>query len=302
MKLAENQLRDYVLGALPEAEQTTVEQALLADRDQFDEACALENELVDRYVRNQMPAAERTRFEQHYLTSLLHRERVAIAKAFLEEIDRTPAEVTLPLAWWQRWRASFRMPQLALSGALAAALLLTAGIALWQWRERAQLNDQLAQARQHSQTEVERRATQQQQTVNELTQAQQRNQKLQTELEKLQQPKEPAPAPALLSFLLLSAATRDGNSSPTIIPRNQRNVQLLMPLDGARYAGYQTTLQTVEGRALFSLAARATQDRAFAALTLPATRLTRGDYVVILTGRQANGATEEIDRYFFRVQ
>ena len=297
-----NRIINHLLGALPEGEQTALEQELLADRDKFDEAWAIENDLVDHYVRNELSAAERTRFEQHYLASPVHRERVAIAEALLTELDEMPEAVSTQASWWQRWLDALRLPQLAFSGALTAALLLTFSGALWLWRERAQVNDQLAQLRSQTQAEAERRTAQQQQLADELAQEQQHNQQLKAELEKLQQQKESAPAPALLSFLLTSVTTRNSNSSPTIIPRNQRGVQLLMERDGTAYTSYQAQLQTVEGRALFSPAARVTKDRAFVAVTLPAARLVRGDSVVILSGRKANGGTAEIDRYFFRVQ
>ncbi len=296
------QLHNYLLGALPEAEQTALEQELLADRAKFDEAWAVENDLIDRYVRDEMPNAECARFEQYYLASPLHRERVAIAKTWLAEIDEVSEAVPAKASWWERWREALPMPQLAFSGALAVALLLTLSGALWLWRERAQVNDQLAQLRGQSQAETERRAVLQQQFAHELSQEQRRNQQLKAELDKLQQQKEPVAAPVLLSFLLTSATTRAGNSSPTVIPRNQRGAQLLMELSGATYTSYRATLQTVEGRALFSPSARATKDRAFVAVTLPAARLVRGDYVVILSGRKTNGSTEEIDRYFFRIQ
>ena len=301
-KALKDQLTNYLLGALPEAEQTALEQELLADRDKFDEAWAVENDLVDRYVRNELPTAERARFERHYLASSLHRERVAIAEALLREIDETPTSVPKPHSWWQRWREAFGMPQLAFSGALTAALLLTLSGALWLWRERAQVNEQLAQLRSQTQAEAERRTAQQQQLASELAQEQQRNQQLNAELEKRQPQKESVAAPVLLSFLLTSATTRNSNSSPTVIPRNASGVQLLMERNSVAYSSYQAQLQTVEGRTLSSPTARATKDRAFVAVTLPAARLVRGDYVVILSRRKANGGTAEIDRYFFRVQ
>jgi hypothetical protein len=248
-----------------------------------------------------MAAQERTRFERHYLASSHHRERVAFAEALLHEIDEQAAPQAVAASWWERWRESWRAPQLLFSGALAAALLLSLAAALWLVRARAQLADELVQARRAVQTEAERRTAQQRQLTDELTQEQQRNQQLKAELEKLQQQKESVPAPVLLSFLL-TPATRANDNAPAIIPRQPRKLQLLIALSGARYAGYRATLQTVEGRMLFSQAARLSADRAFAVLKLSAGTLQRGDYVVVLSGRTAQGATEEIDRYFLRVQ
>jgi hypothetical protein len=82
-------IRRYLLGELAEAEQAAFERELLRDRGKFDQVCAVENELVDSYVRGEMSLADRERFEAHYLASPLNRERVAIAQAFLTIIDQT---------------------------------------------------------------------------------------------------------------------------------------------------------------------------------------------------------------------
>lgn len=297
----QNQLRDYLLGALPESEQTALEQSLLNDREKFDEARAVETDLVDRYVRNRLSAKERTQFERNYLASPLHRERVAITEAMLAEFDLSPAIAEPQSSWWRNWQNSFRFPQLIFGGAMAIVLLLTAGVAVWLFRDRAQLNQQMVQLREQSRTEAERRQQELAQQQRQLTEEQARSQQLRAKLDKLQQQKEPVTASAVLSFLL-APATRAANGSPTVIPHKTRSAQLLMELDGTPYPGYQARLQTVEGRAMSDLPARATKDGAFAAVALPLAVTPRGDYVLILNGRKASGDTEELDRYFFRVQ
>lgn len=297
----QNQLRDYLLGTLPESEQTALEQSLLNDREKFDEARAVETDLVDRYVRNRLSAKERTQFERNYLASPLHRERVAIAEAMLAEFDLSPAIAEPSSSWWQSWQNSFRFPQLIFSGAMAIVLLLTAGVAVWLFRDRAQLNQQMVQLREQSRAEAERRQQELAQQQRQLTEEQARSQQLRAELDKLQQQKEPVVAPSVLSFLL-TPATRAANSSPTVISRKSRNAQLLMELGGTPYPGYQAKLQTVEGRALSDLPVRATKDGAFVAVVLPLAVTPRGDYILILNGRKADGSAEELDRYFFRIQ
>jgi anti-sigma factor RsiW len=84
---SEHLIRRYVLGELKEADQTALEQDLLIDRDKFEQARAIENNLIDSYVRGEMSRADREPFEAHYLSSALHRERVAIARVFLTTID-----------------------------------------------------------------------------------------------------------------------------------------------------------------------------------------------------------------------
>ena len=83
----EKLIRRYLLGELPEAEQTAFERELLADREKFDQVWATESRLVDSYVRGEVSRSDRERFEGRYLASPLHRERVAIAELFLQDLD-----------------------------------------------------------------------------------------------------------------------------------------------------------------------------------------------------------------------
>jgi anti-sigma factor RsiW len=95
----ENLIRRYLLGELTEADQAALEQDLLIDNGKFDRVWALENELVDSYVRGEMSRADRERFEGHYLTSSLHRERVAIAESFLTDIDQARRAPAQDISW-----------------------------------------------------------------------------------------------------------------------------------------------------------------------------------------------------------
>jgi hypothetical protein len=77
-----------------------------------------------------------------------------------------------------------------------------------------------------------------------------------------------------------------------------------MELNGNDYADYRAVLQTVEGREIFRRRTgkvRFGKDRAFATLPVKAGEFTKGDYILILLGQTADGRSEELDRYFFRV-
>ena len=104
-----NLIRRYLLGELAETDQAALEQELLLDRGKFDRVWAVENELVDSYVRGEMSRADRERFEGHYLASPLHRGRVAIAESFLTNIDQAVGETVEARAEEPAvpWRAGF---------------------------------------------------------------------------------------------------------------------------------------------------------------------------------------------------
>jgi hypothetical protein len=319
----ENLIYRYLLGELSESEQTAFEQELLADREKFDQVWAAEGALVDSYARGKASRADRERFERGYLASPLHRERVAIAELFLKDIDgqnpdtratEATAEVgpAFPAAsWWSKLFAFSRQPQIAF-GAAMATLLLLAGGAGWLYIERARLTAQIARMRDEAQAE----RSSHQQRERELaakTQGLEKendsrrhdNEQLNAELEGLrrqQQQREPA---VLLSFLLTAAPSRGQNAPPPPqLPLVTSPIQLLMDLNGSQYPSYQTRLQTVEGREIFSQSSGASsgKSRTFATMTVPAGKLAKGDYILILSGRTAKGAVEEIDRFFFQVK
>src|SRR5262245_18784625 len=133
---SENLIRRYLLGELAEADQAALEQELLIDRGKFDRVWAVENELVDSYVRGEMSRADRKRFEGHYLASPLHRERVAIAESFLTDIDRAVGETVEvnekePVVPW-RQRFPLGSPRLVFGVVLVMALLLTFSL-VWSY-------------------------------------------------------------------------------------------------------------------------------------------------------------------------
>ena len=76
----------YLLGDLPEIEQTAVEQEYFADPEKFEEVWAVENDLVDRYVRG-----------RHYF-----RARVSDQFDAVIHIDETRA--VEPLERTTRWQ------------------------------------------------------------------------------------------------------------------------------------------------------------------------------------------------------
>src|SRR5262245_61522936 len=82
----------YLLGDLPETEQIALEQEYFADPEKFEEVWAVENDLIDSYVRGQLSRAEQELFERNYLQTPKHRERVATARKLIETVDRLVVE------------------------------------------------------------------------------------------------------------------------------------------------------------------------------------------------------------------
>jgi len=304
----ENLIRRYLLGELAEADQTALEQGLLADRNKFDRVWDVENKLIDGYVRGEMSRADRQRFEDHYLTSPLHRKRIAIAELFLKDIDQTVGEPDQVVPWWRGVLNFLRRSQPLAGGAFALFLLIALGGG-WGLIERTRLTRQLAKIQNDAETEhaslkqrEQELASRNQELEREIVDERQRREGLNARLEQLRRQQRSTPL-AVPSFLLTPAITRkDTALPPPTIPRSAGKVRLLIELDDNDYANYQLRLRTAEGREVLRRhtgKARLGKDRAFVTLALQAGKLIQGDYVLILSGQTADGKSEEIDRYFF---
>jgi hypothetical protein len=80
-------LEDYLLGLLPEAEAERLDELSITDEEFAWQLRAAEDDLVDGYVRDSLPVTTRARFEEYYLASPRHRERVTFARTLARTAD-----------------------------------------------------------------------------------------------------------------------------------------------------------------------------------------------------------------------
>jgi hypothetical protein len=92
----DRQLTRYLLGQLAEEEAERLDELAIVDDAVAWHLRALENDLVDAYVRGTLDAESRQHFETYYLASPKRRERVRFAERFVRAADATvtPAEQT----------------------------------------------------------------------------------------------------------------------------------------------------------------------------------------------------------------
>lgn len=94
------EIRDYLLGVLPEKQREEIEQRLFSDDDFHLEVEIVEEELFDDYLQNRLLELERRLFETHFLASPLRRQRLQFARAFNDKISsktEVPVTPALPL-------------------------------------------------------------------------------------------------------------------------------------------------------------------------------------------------------------
>jgi hypothetical protein len=89
----ETELRRYLLGELSLEEQVLVEQRLFLDSDYAELLQAVEDDLIDEYLADDLEDGERERFKNHFLLLPEHGADLRIAKALkkYETPDRNPS-------------------------------------------------------------------------------------------------------------------------------------------------------------------------------------------------------------------
>ena len=111
----------YLLGAAPEEQTELLDRLSISDDDFACRLRALEDDLVDAYVRGELSGDTLERFRRFYLSSPLRREKVRFAEALLPLADR---RAPVPVVPARRFTLSF--PRLF--AAAAACLVLAAGV------------------------------------------------------------------------------------------------------------------------------------------------------------------------------
>jgi hypothetical protein len=133
----EVQITSYFLGELSNEEAERLETACFRDNAFAETIFLVEDDLIDRYVRDELTPRDRERFNQFYLTTAARRSKVEVARALnhglLSAPPVRPAQIRAPTESTDR-RGLFvgithSHPLLAY--ALASVLLASAILGLW---------------------------------------------------------------------------------------------------------------------------------------------------------------------------
>ena len=111
----------YILGELPPAEADPLDERSVVDPDFFDRLDAIENDLVDSYVRQELPADLRDRFARGYLATGARADKVRFASALAKRQKRTATVIPM------KPRARHAVPWLL---PLAASIAVV-GLGVW---------------------------------------------------------------------------------------------------------------------------------------------------------------------------
>ena len=278
----------YLLGRLTEEEQARVEDRAFADRDYLGTLNAVEADLIDAYVRGELPQADRRAFEWQFLTSPQRRRKIEFAQA----LSRVTAEVAKPATTWRALLDPIRSwnPALRFAGALGAAICVAGGS--WLVVENASMRSRV------SMLEAQRRDLEM------------RSQRLQRDLAAQVQsrPASEGPrTPIVASLVLMPGLSRAPSRTEQLVL--DRGVQVahieiqLEPRD--EYPRFRADLRTRSGKevlVLGSLVPRRTGDGYTVSMDIPASVLATEEYELGLKGLGDGQDAQDVGYYYFRVQ
>lgn len=303
-------LSEYLLGRLSEQEQEELAERYFADDELFDQLLAVENDLLDQYVRGQLAPDEREGFERYLKRLPDGQHKVGVATA----LTAPSKEVPEPASWWQFLLPLVPRPQSVLQYALAVGLVVMAGGILWLVihsqrlrREDGQLRAQIAQGeaeqealRQKVQA-LEQQFVAQQTRIEQLPGEQKRDQ--QRGNEQAQEIARSKKSPSPFAFLTLTPASRTFSTPDTLVlTRGTKFVSLTVPIkDSEKYLGRPAVLQTTEGEQVQQLRSRQVRSPRLGkavVLRLATSQLTQTSYKLTLTLMAEDGLELAHDYYF----
>lgn len=309
----------YLLGELPDEQQVEIEDRAFSDQEYLASITAVENDLIDEYVRGELSADARQRFESRFLASAERRKRVEFAKALRTVVSESPAvkKVVQPATTWRESLYAFLNglnPAARL--AFVAAALLVFAVAAWLFVETMRLRSQVMtlqaerQSGQNLQQALDAERKRNEELNARLTQEKQQREQTDESLRQLTETPEatkPAPAPVIASLTLLPGLSRSGGEKPNLdLSNDARLVRLNIGIDPEeQYKTFAVELRTLAGREIWNrenLAARTRRGTRAVGLTLPATVLKPGEYELRLRGLTEGGGSEDIGFYYFTVK
>jgi hypothetical protein len=289
----DQQLVRYLLGQLSPDEADRIDELSVVDDDIAARLRLVEDDLVDAYVRGVLAGDTLTRFESHYLSSPLRRERVTFARQFVSALDRAqPAAGRTDLRTaWPRW-----LPVLA---AAAAVLVLACAGLLYQ---SMQLGRGLSMA-ETARVALDQRTRELERQLAELRAA---NRTVLSELERARETTAPPPPDALRIALVLLPQTRALGPVPTlVVPPGVARIGFELRLESSDYSRYQVGLRdlatnTVVWRSGWA-SPRTAAGGSSVQIALPSELLKPQHYTFDLAGRGPDGGAEVVGSYTFEI-
>jgi hypothetical protein len=305
-------ITEYLLGSLPETEVERLDEMILTDISFAKRLQAVENDLVDAYVRGGLSEETFGRFKSHYLASSKRREKVTFAETFCQMIDKFSFDpIEAPgisvESHKPRWFRFFVVPRPVLQWAFATVslLLLLAGVYLMFENVSLRKQRALTQAG-HSEFEkrqlelqgqLARQRSSDTEKENELARMRDRLTQLEQQIASSEQPN------VKIIALNLPPQIRGESELQPDVPAGTNYVVLTLEVDVYDFSAYYVTLKDPSADKVLWHSEKLSAGRKSKVIqvTMPTSKLMAQDYVLELFGVSESGVTEIVGSYRFRV-
>ncbi len=266
-------LREFLLGKLDNNERDRIEKLFLTDADVREQVLVVEQELIDDYLDDSLTGDDKERFLARFAQTEEQRQKLRITKAIIDRASATPLSKAAPvsISLWSRLSRSYFKPIIFVP---IAALIVVAFILAIVWRNGS------GDKRKHLAIEQE--------------------------LAQLNSPPNMRETPGdLVSLELRPGAVRSGESEAELKTdaRSQVVELRLAWIQKELSPVYQAEIRRIGSNETFSISLKpdSVSERTIR-LRLPSTLLTRGNYIVRLTGISSDGTTGFSEEYSFSVR
>jgi hypothetical protein len=333
----QEQARRYLLGQMSEEDAVQFEDQYFVDNDVFEEMTGLEDEMLDSFVRGELPGKDADKFQEEYLTSPARQAKAGFAGMLARHLSDSAKTSSVPPQPSRKGISIF--PQIFFNrryfAVMAAALLLIAWLLVANLRLRHELQQLRTQ-----QVEFQRREQDlRKQVVAPAGRSEDRSKDLQAHQNRLG-PGSPAknPEESNIVSLILSPGMARSADSPKILRTSSKTLtaqlQLLLepenlaaiavpapaPSTTAQhavpapvpsttvqyddYSAYSVSVETAAGTVVWQkdgLKTQAVSGAKAITIRLPLRILRNGNYRVKLTAARAAGGAEDVGDYRFLV-
>ena len=299
----------YLVGSLPDDEAERLDELSITD-DQFaSRLSAVENDLVDAFVKGELTGDTLSRFRTGYLSAPANREKVRFAETLLTYQRRAEPAPAHAAAGRHRFPPGFGLPRWGLAAAALLALAVPGYLLVENLRLRSQMTDAraarggLEERAQHLEQLLNEQRSATAETAKELARVRESLAQIEGRTASNQQG-----GKTFMPAFMLRAATRGAGDIATIaIPPGTDAVTLHLDLE-ADFPSYRVALKDPatdrivwRGDGLQAASTTSRGETKSLPITLSASLLKPQTYIAELTGVPARGAAEFVSSYTFRV-
>lgn len=291
-----------------------------SDQD-FEEIQIAEEELIDAYVRDELSVDERKLLEKGLKNSSHLVDRLHFARLLADTADRAQGEVASdqqqqefppsPKPWWQ-FVLLGPQPALNLAFVSCALIVVVGGLGLvGGWislrRESQQLAEQQVEF-ERQKLELQKSASEQRLATDEIR-AQLREEQLKreadqqliAELQQAQNQKSVPSAATVATLFLLPASRAPENEKELRPPPGTSEIRLQLAVDSIDYRDFLVQVKNSQDREIFQQKIRPPRSGKLITLTVRSNVLPTGGYSLQLNGISAEGTSELVGNYSFRI-